>query len=415
MPADSVFGEQLIRLLSPASAQIGQMSSLPIVRVNRKAADRVAAGHLWVFASDVTDRGSAQPGDAVRVLDPKGRTLALAHYSSTSQITLRLLSEHGEPDVTSAFLKKRIEAAHRLRQLVVSESNAYRLVYAEGDLLPGLIVDKYGDYLAVQFLDQGMDRLSGVIVDVLTDLLRPLGIVARNDIPSRSKENLPVETKVLMGDVPARVEIEMNKLRWQVDLLEGQKTGIFLDQRENYLAARRYGSGKALDCFTATGGFALHLAAACETVEGVDSSAPSLATAQANAEANGLANVRFQKADVLEYLPGLVSAHRSFDLVVVDPPAFSKSRGALEGASRGYKEINLRALRLLRAGGILVSCSCSHHMTEGHLLEVVAAAALDCGKRLRVLERRTQAQDHPILLTVPETHYLNCLILQVVA
>jgi len=391
------------------------MSALPIVRVNRKAAERVAAGHLWVFASDVTDRGNAQPGDAVRVLDPKGRTLALAHYSSTSQITLRLLSEHGEPDVTPGFLKKRIEAAHRLRQMVVAQSNAYRLVYAEGDLLPGLIVDKYGDYLAVQFLDQGMDRLSAVLVDVLTELFHPLGIVARNDIPSRAKENLPVETKVLMGEVPPRVEIEMNNLRWQVDLLEGQKTGIFLDQRENYLAARRYGSGKALDCFTATGGFALHLAGVCESVEGVDSSAPSLAIAQANAEANGLANVRFQKADVLEYLPGLVSAHRSFDLVVVDPPAFSKSRGAFEGATRGYKEINLRALRLLRAGGILVSCSCSHHMTEGHLLEVVAAAALDCGKRLRVLERRTQAQDHPVLLTVPETHYLNCLILQVIA
>jgi 23S rRNA (cytosine1962-C5)-methyltransferase len=397
------------------SVQIGQMSSLPIVRVNRKAADRVAAGHLWVFASDVTDRGNAQPGDAVRVLDPKGRTLALAHYSSTSQITLRLLSEHGEPDVTPAFLKKRFEAAQHLRQLVVSESNAYRLVYAEGDLLPGLIVDKYGDYLAVQFLDQGMDRLSTVIVDILTELFHPLGIAARNDIPSRAKENLTVETKVLAGDVPPRVEIEMNHLRWLVDLLEGQKTGIFLDQRENYLATRRYASGKALDCFTATGGFALHLAGACESVEGVDSSAPSLAIAQANADANGLANVRFQKADVLEYLPGLVSARRSFDLVVVDPPAFSKSRGALEGASRGYKEINVRALRLLRPGGILVSCSCSHHMTEGHLLEVVAAAALDCGKRLRVLERRTQAQDHPILLTVPETHYLNCLIMQVVA
>ncbi len=390
------------------------MASLPMVRVNRKAADRVAAGHLWVFASDVTDRGNAQAGDAVRVLDPKGRTLALAHYSSTSQITLRLLSEHGEPDVTPAFLKKRIEAANRLRQMVVSQSNAYRLVYAEGDLLPGLIVDKYGDYLSVQFLDQGMDRLSAAIVDVLTDLFHPRGIVARNDIPSRTKEDLPVETKVLMGDVPAHVEIEMNKLRWQVDLLEGQKTGIFLDQRENYLAVRSYGSGKALDCFTATGGFALHLAEVCENVEGVDSSAPSLAIAQANAETNDIANVRFQKADVLEYLPGLVSAHRSFDLVVVDPPAFSKSRGAVEGATRGYKEINLRALRLLRAGGILVSCSCSHHMTEGHLLEVVAAAALDCGKRLRVLERRTQAQDHPILLTVPETHYLNCLILQVI-
>jgi 23S rRNA (cytosine1962-C5)-methyltransferase len=208
----------------------------------------------------------------------------------------------------------------------------------------------------------------------------------------------------------------MNGLNLGVDLLEGQKTGIFLDQRENYLAVSRYArpGGKALDCFTATGGFALHLAKKCEAVEAVDSSAGALEKAKENASRNGLDNIAFHKADVLEYLPGLVGAHRVFDLVVVDPPAFTKSRDSIEGAVRGYKEVNLRAMRLLRKGGVLVSCSCSHHMSEAHLLEVVAEAGLDCGKRLRVLERRTQAQDHPILLTMPETAYLKCLIVQVI-
>ncbi len=206
----------------------------------------------------------------------------------------------------------------------------------------------------------------------------------------------------------------MNGLTWEVDLLAGHKTGIFLDQRENYAAVRRYGRGRALDCFTATGGFALHLASVCESVEAVDSSAASLETARTNAAINNLTNVTFHEANVLEYLPTLVNARRTFDLVVIDPPAFTKSRSALEGAARGYKEINLRALRLLHRGGILVSCSCSHHMSEAHLLELIAGAALDSGKQLRVLERRTQAQDHPVLLTVPETHYLKCLIFEVI-
>jgi 23S rRNA (cytosine1962-C5)-methyltransferase len=218
---------------------------------------------------------------------------------------------------------------------------------------------------------------------------------------------------MLAGEAPERVEIQMNGLRLYADLLGGQKTGVFLDQRENYLAARRYGRGRALDCFTATGGFALHLASVCDSVEAVDSSGPALKAGEANAAANDLQNVTWREANVLDYLPSLVSARRTFDLVVIDPPAFSKSRSAMEGAIRGYKEINLRALRLLERGGILVSCSCSHHMSEAELLQVIAEAALDCGKRLRILERRTQSQDHPILLTVPETHYLKCLFFEV--
>ncbi len=386
--------------------------TLPSVRVNRKAADRIHSGHVWIFKSDVLDASSAQPGDAVRVIDHKGHALGVGHYSSTSQISLRLLTRHIEA-IDQSFLRQRLEAALSLRQRLVANSDAYRLVHAEGDLLPGLIVDRYSDWLVLQLLDQGMDRLTQDIVQVLESLLHPAGIVARNDLAVRAKENLPQEVRVLSGDVPPHVHIHMNGLTCQADLLTGQKTGVFLDQRENYLAAKRYGKGRALDCFTATGGFALHLASVCEGVEAIDSSAAALGTARANAEANNLTNIAFQQADVLDYLPGLVAARRTFDMVVVDPPAFTKSRGALEGATRGYKEINLRALRLLAKGGTLVSCSCSHHMTEAHFLEIIAAAALDCGKQLRVLERRTQSQDHPILLTVPETHYLKCLIFEV--
>lgn len=388
------------------------MSSPPTVRVNRKAADRIASGHLWVFATDVIDHGSAQAGDAVRVIDFKGRLLGTAHFSSASQISLRVLSKRVEP-IDETFLLKRIQAAHAFRQRIVSNSNAYRLIHAEGDLLPGLIADRYGDYLVLQLLDQGMDRLAAELVNVLNALLTPKGIVARNEVASRAKENLSRETRILSGEVPQLVEIHMNDLTWRADLLSGQKTGVFLDQRENYLAVPRYARGRALDCFTGTGGFALHLARACESVEAVDSSAPALEIANWNARANNIVNVGFFEANVLEYLPSLVNARRMFDVVVVDPPAFTKTRSALENAARGYKEINLRALRLLQRGGILVTCSCSHHMSEARFLEVLAAAALDCGKQLRVLERRTQAQDHPILLTVPETHYLKCLIFEV--
>ncbi len=389
------------------------MQPLPTVRVNRKAADRIHSGHVWIFTSDILDANSAAAGDAARVIDHKGRSLGTAHYSSTSQISLRLLSRQIE-SIDESFLFKRIHAAYALRRRLVSNSDAYRLVHAEGDLLPGLIVDRYADWLVVQLLDQGMDRLSNEIVAALEAVLRPAGIIARNDVAVRAKENLPQEVRVISGVVPEHVSIHMNGLTCRADLHTGQKTGVFLDQRENYLAARRYAKGRALDCFTATGGFALHLASVCESVEAIDSSAAALDVARANAAENNFQNIDFHQADVLDYLPGLVAGRRTFDIVVVDPPAFTKSRGALEGAARGYKEINLRALRLLQPGGILVTCSCSHHMTEAHLLEIIAAAALDCGKQLRVLERRTQSQDHPILLTVPETHYLKCLIFEVV-
>jgi 23S rRNA (cytosine1962-C5)-methyltransferase len=382
---------------------------LTIVRVNRKAADRAASGHPWIFASDVVDRGDAAPGDAVRVLDPKSKFLGVAHYSSTSQITLRLLSTRPEI-IDRTFFRERLAAALAHRERIVQNSDAYRLVFSEGDLLPGLIVDRYGPYLALQTLSQGMDRARDVIVDCLQELLAPAGILARNDASVRKLEGLPLEVVTLAGEIPGRAHIRMNGLQLEADLLHGQKTGVYLDQRENYLAAGRWARGRVLDCFTSSGGFALHAAAQAESIEAVDSSAGALATAEANARANGIANINFRQADVFDFLSGL---ERRYSMVVLDPPAFAKSRRAVDDAARGYKDINFRALRLLDPGGVLVTCSCSHHMSEGAFYEVIAQAALDAGKTLRVLERRTQASDHPILLTVPETMYLKCLVLEV--
>ncbi|HYP09466.1 MAG TPA: class I SAM-dependent rRNA methyltransferase [Bryobacteraceae bacterium] len=386
---------------------------MAIVKINRKATDRVASGHPWIFASDVVDRGDAQAGEAVQVADFRNRVLGTAHYSSTSQITLRFLSRRVE-EIDSAFLRRRLGDALALRERVVHGSDAYRVVYTEGDLLPALIVDRYGDYLVIQTLNQGMDRLQPDIVRCLEELLAPKGIIARNDVAVRTREDLPVETKVVSGEVPGRVDVTVNGLKLHADLVHGQKTGVYLDQRENYVAAARYGRGTALDCFTSTGGFALHLARSCEHVEGVDSSEHAVRTAEANRDLNALGNVSFREADVFDLLTGYAATKRKFDLVVLDPPAFTKSRQAVEGAARGYKEINQRALRLLDSGGVLVTCSCSHHFSEAMLLDVLAQASLESGKTLRVLERRSQAQDHPILLTAPETHYLKCLVLQVV-
>lgn len=370
------------------------------------------SGHPWIFQSDIVDAGDACAGDAVRVMDHASKPLGTAHYSSTSQITLRFLSRQLE-DVDRAFYLRRLMAAAELRKLVVQGSEAYRLVHAEGDFLPGLIVDRYGEYLVLQALDQGMNRAMPEIVDALVELCAPLGILARNDAAVRAQEFLPREVIVLHGEIPEAIHVKVNGLKLHADLAHGQKTGIYLDQRENYAAAARLARGQALDCFTSTGGFALHLAAACEHVEAVDSSESALAMARRNAEANGIGNVEFREADVFELLSSYASARRQFDTVILDPPAFAKSRKQVDGAIRGYKDINLRAMRLLRPGGLLVTCSCSHHVSEGQLLELVAEASLDAGRTVRVLERRMQAQDHPVLLTVPETLYLKCLVLQV--
>ena len=384
------------------------------VRVNRKGADRLRSGHPWIFTSDVIDRGEAQPGEAVKVVDPRGESLGTAHFSSTSQITLRMLSRN-VIEAGGGFFLDRIRAAEAHRKLVVpDDSSAYRLTHGEGDLLPGLVIDRYENCFVMQTLSQGMDKAQPHIVNALKELFQPQGIVARNDAAVRKHESLASETEIVYGEVPARAGFRVNGFNLEADLVHGQKTGIFLDQRENYRAAARYARGRALDCFTSTGGFALHLAKSCETVEAIDSSPLALEVAQSNAARNNIENIRWKGADVFDILSNYSRMRAHFDTIVLDPPAFAKSRNAVDAALRGYKDINLRALRLLSPGGLLVTCSCSHHVSEADLLGVAAEAALDAGRTLRVLERRAQAQDHPILLTVPETHYLKCLILQVV-
>ncbi len=380
------------------------------IKVTRKGADRLTSGHPWIFRSDLEEGADAPRGAVVRVADHRDRTLGFAHYSSTSLIALRMLGA----TLAEIDLAAKIAAAQRFREQVVTDSTAYRLIHGEADSLPGLVVDRYDDCFAVQFLSQGMDGAKEEIVAALESQFSPKAIVARNDSAVRKLEDLPWEVKVLSGALEAPVEIRMNGFRMEADLLHGQKTGVFLDQRENYLAVARYARGKALDLFTSSGGFALHLARVCEHVEAVDSGAAVLEAAKRNAENNGLNNIEFRDADAFDVLSSYAGSRRNFDMVVLDPPAFAKSKKQMEGALRGYKDINMRALRLLGPGGILVTCSCSHHMSEATLLELVAEASLEAGKTLRVLERRTQAKDHPVLLTVPETHYLKCLILQVV-
>lgn len=383
------------------------------VRVNRRAAERVRAGHPWIFQSDVIDLEGALPGAAVEVLDPRTRSLGVFHFSSQSQIALRRLAPSGAV-IDGEFFAQRIAAAaaRRGRQ---DAGDAYRLVHGEGDALPGLVIDRYGDCFSVQLLDQGMNAAREWILDALEAQFQPRAIVLRNDANVRKLEGLPVEKTVARGELPEKIDVQVNGLRWQVDLLGGQKTGTFLDQRDNYLAAQKYAGGRALDCFTSTGGFALHLARVADTVEAVDASPTALAQAQANAALNAIGNITFREADVFDLLSGYSSAGRRFDTIVLDPPAFAKSRNTVTKALAGYREINRRALEMLQLGGVLITCSCSHHVSEGEFIETVAAAGLDARRTLRVLDRRTQGLDHPILLTVPETHYLKCLIVEVSA
>ncbi len=384
----------------------------PAVVISRRAVERLRSGHPWIYRSDLVDAGGAAAGDAVRLLDRSGRFHGKAHYSAASQIALRLLTPQDRP-IDADFFRERLRQAQQGRARTVTGTDAYRLVFGEADELPGLIVDRYADWLSLQTLSQGMDRARPLLVELLAELFSPRGIIERNDSRVRGLEALPQQAGPAWGQCPETVEITMNGVRFGVPLLSGQKSGAFLDQRENYAAAESYARGDALDCFTYSGGFALHLARRCAAVEAVDSSAEALAAAQANAARNGASNARFTEANVFDLLRGYDEQRRSFDIVVLDPPAFAKSRATLEAALRGYKEINLRALRLLRPGGVLVTCCCSHHVSEATFLKTVAEAALDAHRQITVLERRTQARDHPILLTVPETHYLKCLILMV--
>jgi len=382
----------------------------PSAVVTARGAERIAGGHLWIYRSDVSSVQAAA-GDVVRVTDPRGRLVGRAFWSDGSQIALRFLTLQDEP-VDRRFFEQKIQAAAAFRSKVVNDTECWRVVHGEGDLLPSLIVDRYGDYLVVQTLSQGTEKRKQELVEILAEQFAPRGILERNEPKSRKLEGLPQIVSVLHGDVPETMEARINGVRFRLDLRRGQKTGAFLDQRENYRAAAQYAAGEVLDCFSFQGGFALHMAARAQSVESIDSSGDALAAARTNAELNGAGNVTFREGNVFDILKEYDQAGRRFDALVLDPPAFAKSRGALEAAVRGYKEINLRSLRLLRPGGVLITCSCSYHLSEARFGELLWEAAVDVGKRIRVVERRGQSMDHPMLLTVPETFYLKCMILQ---
>jgi 23S rRNA (cytosine1962-C5)-methyltransferase len=381
----------------------------PVV-VSRKGQARIERGHPWVFRSDVVKDGGASPGAVVRVADVRGMPLGFALWSSRSEIRLRMI-ERGET-LAEGFLGDRISRALRWRETVAPGAQAYRVVHGEGDGLPSLVVDRYGDYLVVQTLSQGTERAKAEIVAALVDLLKPEGIVERNDPRVRTLEGLEQAVSVLHGEVPDLVEVAEGDVRFRADLRKGQKTGLFLDQRENHLAARQYARGRVLDGFTYDGGFALQVARQSEEVTAVDLSAESLERVKANASLNGIANVTTRDANVFDLLKDLDQRGERFDLVILDPPAFAKSRDAVEKAARGYKEINLRALSILSPGGCLVTCSCSYHVHEEGFEAILADAAVDAGATVTVVEKRRQARDHPVVLGVPETHYLKCFVLR---
>lgn len=381
------------------------------VVIGPRGVERLRSGHLWVYKSDVR-AVEAEPGAVVRVMDERGRFLGRAFYSDRSQISIRLVT-HDDVDVDRAFLRSRIRAAADFRKRTIGNSQAFRLIYGEADQIPSLVVDRYGDYLAMQNLCQSVDRLQSLFVDLLVELFSPRGIIERNDPKVRLLEGLEQRVSVLHGEVPEEVQAREDGLLFSYDLHHGQKTGGFLDQRENHEAATNLARGEVLDCFCYHGGFALSVARKAESVEAVDLSPAAITAARHNQELNQIANVKFREANSFDLLKQYDDEDRRFDMVILDPPAFAKNRDSIPAAHRGYKEINLRAMKILRPGGTLVTCSCSHHISEALFLQIVAEAANDAHRTIVVVERRTQSRDHPILLTVPETHYLKCLILRV--
>ena len=380
------------------------------VTISPRGEDRLLNGHPWIYRSDVA-RSDAGPGETVQVRSSRGRPLGYALYSDRSEIAIRVLTRDGEAP-TPAWWRQRIADAIAYRTSLEIDATAYRVVHGEADRLPSLIVDRYGDYLVMQTLSQGTNRLLPEIVDALVSLVQPAGILARNDPRVRGLEGLERTVEVVYGTVPAAIEVREAGVSYEVDPHRGQKTGLFLDQRENREAAARYAHGRLLDAFSYNGGFALALAPHCTQVLAVDISEDAVARIAANAARNQLANVEARAMNVFDELRELERAGQTFDTIVLDPPAFAKNKASVRKALSGYKEINLRALKLLSPGGYLVTCSCSYNVGEAEFADVLASAAVDARADVTVVEKRTQGRDHPILITVPETYYLKCFILR---
>lgn len=393
---------------------------IPTVVIHARAASRLRHGHVWVYASDVLNRQNVPPGALVHVADPKGNVLGSALYSSSSQITLRMLAREALPgeDEMLQFASQRLEEAVAYRELIVRNSNAYRLIFSEADRLPGLIVDRYNDLYTIQILTQAWDQAERkkAIIHSLQEITGAEHIIERVAPRIRELEQLPALPAGLLWGARSHTIFTLNDVQFHYDALAGQKTGGFLDQRENYAAAALHARGAALDVCTYQGGFALHLARTCEKVTAIDISREALEVAEKNEKLNAAASrpeIEWMEANAFDLLKDYSAAGRHYDTIVLDPPAFARSRRNLEAATRGYKELNLRALKMLRPGGILVTCSCSYHVSEPEFIEIVTSAAVDAHRSVRIVEKRTQSSDHPILLGVPETFYLKCLICSV--
>ncbi len=384
----------------------------PKAVVENRGAVRVRSGHPWVYRSDVREAaaGSAA-GDVVAVFDRRGNFLGRAFYNPGSEISLRLATRGDEP-IDETWFRRRIHRALAYRESLEIDAGACRLLHAEADGVPGLVVDRYGEYLVLQVGSAAAERRLEWVVRALEELIVPTGILLRGDTGSRKREGLDASVRVLAGEVPGGVVVREGPVRYHADLWGGQKTGTFLDQRENHLAAGRYARGRALDVFSFAGGFALHVARRAATVEAVDSSGAALEAARANAALNGLENIVFTRVDAFDALRERSDRGELYDIVVLDPPAFARTKRDIPRARRAYKEINLRAMRLLSEGGVLVTCSCSYHLSRELFEETLRSAAADAGRALRVREWRTQAADHPEILTVPETRYLKCAVLE---
>jgi 23S rRNA (cytosine1962-C5)-methyltransferase len=385
----------------------------PTARVTSKGFRRWEAGHPWIYRSDVSERPAEEAG-VVLVRDNRNRALGWALWSPRSEISLRLLDRDPDTTIDSAWWHSRIETAWRKRAGLETVTNAFRVVHGEADGCPSLVCDKYDRWAVVQLMSAGLETFRREILDAVVDVTRSDGVLARNDVPLRSREGLPRETVLLHGEVPEEIEVDEHTVRYLAAPWTGQKTGAFLDQRENRRLAGDVARGRALDCFSYHGSFALHLARNASSVTALDSSAHALERARQNADLNGFSHISFVEANAFEYLRECDADGTRFDTIVLDPPAFAKTRSSLPAALRGYKEINLRAMRLLSDGGMLYTASCSFHVGRDLFFGMLEAAAQDSGRRIAIRELRGQPLDHPEILGIPETGYIKGALLQAV-
>lgn len=381
------------------------------IKITKKGLAWHRSSHPWIYRDDLEKTEEELSGRIVSVADYTGKFLGKAFYNHKSKIALRFITTQ-DIEIDKDFWAERIKYAIAHRKKVVTNANAYRIAHAEADHLPSLIIDRYGEHLAIQTLSAGMDRIKNTVVDILIELLKPESIVARNDTAMRTLEGLPEEKDVLYGKPPKTIEVYEGEVKYLIDILNGQKTGAYLDQRENRIASEIYAKGKALDCFAYQGLFSLHIARYADEVTAVDSSAQAIEMIKENAKLNKLANIKTKKGNVFDGLKSYQKEARQFDLIILDPPAFAKSKRDLEAAARGYIDINFRAMKLLSKGGHLITCSCSYNLSEGGFYEIIKEALKESKREARLVEKRIQPQDHPILINFPESNYLKCLILE---